>query len=85
MTGFAPTENVKLAEKDLEEATEKRDEEVSMLGHGFIEDSEERNALAKLSRYETTLWNQLLKAMVMLRSLQEQRLTPVKSESTEDW
>ncbi|MFP6647525.1 MAG: hypothetical protein VCF24_28790, partial [Candidatus Latescibacterota bacterium] len=36
MTGFAPTENVKLAEKDLEEATEKRDEEVSMLGHGFI-------------------------------------------------
>ena len=63
----------------LEKATAKRDKEVSMLGQAFIEDAENRNALMKLSRYETTLWNHLAKARHELQILQEKRVRVVES------
>ena len=67
------------AESELEKATAKRDKEVSMLGQAFIEDAENRNALMKLSRYETTLWNHLAKARHELQILQEKRVRVVES------
>ncbi len=66
------------AESELEKATAKRDKEVSMLGLAFIEDAENRNALMKLSRYETTLWNQLARARHELQILQEKRVKVVE-------
>ena len=67
------------AESELAQATAKRDKEVSMLGQAFIEDAENRNALMKLSRYETTLWNHLAKARHELQILQEKRVRVVES------
>ena len=68
------------AEETLRMAVETRDKEVSFLGQAFIEDAENRNALTKLSRYETTLWNQVLKARQELTALQEKRVDSVDFE-----
>ena len=44
------------------------------MGRAFIEDTKTHDALAKLSRYETGLWNQLVKARRELRQLQARRV-----------
>jgi hypothetical protein len=75
---FEPSEKVKMAEQELVAATAERDEQVPWLGQAFIEDSEGRNALARLTRYETALLNQLTKANRELIALQEKRIESEK-------
>jgi hypothetical protein len=71
---------IERAESELAEASSKRDREVSMLGQAFIEDAEDRNALMKLARYETALWNHLSRARQELQILQEKRLRVEESK-----
>ena len=53
------------------------------MGRAFIEDTKTHDALAKLSRYETGLWNQLVKARRELRELQARRVNDEFSVANE--
>lgn len=71
---FEPPEEIRLAEQLLVAAVDKRDKKVPWLGRALMEDSEGLNALAKLGRYETALWNQFTRALRELSALQEKRV-----------
>ena len=57
---------------------------VPFVGRAFVEDTKTRDALAKLSRYETGLWNQLVKARRELRELQARRVNAEFSVANEN-
>lgn len=52
------------------------------LGEAFAKDADGRNALTKLSRYETALWNQLKEVLKELDSLQSRRVEPAQVVET---
>jgi hypothetical protein len=73
---LAAEEAERSAIADLDVASNTRDEQSTFLGRAFVEDAENGNALAKLIRYETALWNQLSKASLQLTKLQDKRVEP---------
>jgi len=71
-------------EQKLRKAIADREETVPFVGRAFIEDTKTHDALAKLSRYETGLWNQLVKARRELRELQARRVNAEFSVANEN-
>ena len=63
------------AVKTAREMESVRDAELATLGQTFIRDSNGANAFSKLSRYETTIWRSLYKALHELQRLQAARHT----------
>lgn len=66
------------AELAIYEALEVKREDEARLASGFIEDAAGANAMAKLSRYETTHFRQLSQALAGLRELQGARSKDTK-------
>jgi hypothetical protein len=58
-----------------QEMKAKQDAETATLGRTFIRDADQANAFSKLSRYETTIWRSLYKALHELQRLQAARRT----------
>jgi len=71
-------------EQKLRKAIADREETVPFVGRAFVEDTKTHDALAKLSRYETGLWNQLAKARRELRELQARRVNAEFSVANEN-
>ena len=58
-----------------QEMKAKQDAETATLGRTFIRDADQANAFSKLSRYETSIWQSLYKALHELQRLQAARRT----------
>ena len=56
-----------------QEMKSKQDAETATLGRTFMRDADQANAFSKLSRYETAIWQSLLKALHELQRLQATR------------
>ena len=52
-----------------------QDAETATLGRTFMRDADQANAFSKLSRYETTMWRSLYRALHELQRLQAARRT----------
>jgi hypothetical protein len=61
--------------KAQEMKAKQEDAETATLGRTFMRDADQANAFSKLSRYETTIWRSLYKALHELQRLQAARHT----------